>query len=132
MPQQIYISHIQKFSTHDGYGIRTNVFFKSCPMKCKWCANPETIEPFPQLMFYSHKCINCGKCLPVCAYDSIVVKNGRMSQNFDHCKHCGKCVETCLNDAREINGRLMTPEEVFEEVNQDKVFYQSSGGDVTF
>lgn len=132
MPQLVYISNIQKFSTHDGPGIRTNVFFKGCSMGCQWCANPETIDPYPQLMFYETKCSGCGRCIASCAYDAIEYKDGKIVQLKSKCKNCGECVRACRDDARELNGKLKTPEEVFEIVDQDRVFYEQSGGGVTF
>lgn len=132
MPQLVYISNIQKFCTHDGPGIRTNVFFKGCSMECQWCANPETIQPYPQMLFYHSKCTGCGKCLAVCAHEAIQVQDGHVVQNPHKCRNCGRCTEVCSAKAREVIGELKTPEEIFEEVNQDKVFYQTSGGGVTF
>lgn len=136
MPQLVYVSNIQKFSTHDGLGIRTNVFFKGCSMNCQWCANPETIEPYPQLMFYESKCNVCGRCLKVCAHDAVAIDtNGsspRLLQNSAKCRNCGACESACRSHAREINGKLYTPEDIFEKVNQDKVFYLESNGGVTF
>ena len=134
MPQLVYVTNIQKFCTHDGPGIRTNVFFKGCSMECKWCANPETIDPYPQLMYYRNKCTGCGRCIPDCIHEAIKFHHdgSRVEQIPGKCKNCGACVSTCRQDAREIIGELKTPEEVFEIVNQDKVFYQQSGGGVTF
>lgn len=132
MPQLVYISNIQKFSTHDGPGIRTNVFFKGCSMECQWCANPETIHPYPQMMFYKSKCTNCGRCIPVCIHEAITFQKGNVVQLGGKCRGCGDCVNACMSEAREIIGQLKTPEEVFEIVNQDKVFYEQSAGGVTF
>ncbi len=132
MPQLVYISNIQKFCTHDGPGIRTNVFFKGCSMECQWCANPETIEPYPQMLFYRSKCVNCGKCIPVCAHEAIQIQDGHIVQNSYKCRNCGRCTEVCTAKAREIIGQLKSPDEIFEEVNQDKIFYETSGGGVTF
>lgn len=132
MPQLVYITNIQKFSTHDGPGIRTNVFFKGCSMECQWCANPETIHPYPQLMFYKNKCSGCGRCGDACPSGAISVENGLVTTSVNKCTNCGSCVKVCRNEAREIIGKNISPEEVFEAVNQDKVFYEQSGGGVTF
>lgn len=134
MPQLVYVTNIQKFCTHDGPGIRTNVFFKGCSMECKWCANPETIDPYPQLMYYHNKCTGCGRCIPDCIHEAIKFHHdgSRVEQIPGKCKNCGACVSACRQDAREIVGELKTPEEVFKIVDQDKVFYQQSGGGVTF
>ena len=114
MPQLVYVTNIQKFCTHDGPGIRTNVFFKGCSMECKWCANPETIDPYPQLMYYRNKCTGCGRCIPDCIHEAIKFHHdgSRVEQIPGKCKNCGACVSACRQDAREIVGELKTPEEV--------------------
>lgn len=132
MPQLVYITNIQKFSTHDGPGIRTNVFFKGCSLQCKWCANPETIDPYPQLLFYRNRCSGCGRCVAYCEHGALELVDGSLRQHRIQCTNCGKCTTVCPNSAREIIGAIHTPEEVFEIVNQDKVFYEQSGGGVTF
>lgn len=134
MPQLVYITNIQKFCTHDGPGIRTNVFFKGCSMECQWCANPETIDPYPQLLYYRNKCTGCGRCIPDCIHEAIRFHRdgSRVEQILGKCKNCGACISACRSEAREMIGELKTPEEVFAIVNQDKVFYEQSGGGVTF
>ena len=132
MPQLVYISNIQKFSTHDGPGIRTNVFFKGCSMECQWCANPETIHPYSQLMFYKNKCSGCGRCIDVCPNGAVSLHDGKIINSVNKCKNCGHCVKVCRNEAREMIGKVISPEEVFRIVNQDKVFYEQSAGGVTF
>lgn len=132
MSNLAYITNIQKFCTHDGPGIRTNVFFKGCALNCQWCANPEAIQGYPQLMFYANKCIGCGRCIPVCVHEAISMKDGKIVQDPAKCRNCGKCTEVCQSEAREIIGKLYSPEEIFDIVNQDKVFYEASGGGVTF
>ena len=103
-------------------------------MECKWCANPETIDPYPQLMYYRNKCTGCGRCIPDCIHEAIKFHHdgSRVEQIPGKCKNCGACVSACRQEAREIVGELKTPEEVFKIVDQDKVFYQQSGGGVTF
>lgn len=132
MPQLVYVTNVQKFCTHDGPGIRTNVFFKGCSMECQWCANPETIQPYPQLLYYSGKCTGCGKCVSACTHNAIDIKDGHIMHLAHKCTNCGRCAELCPAMAREIVGSLKTPEEIFEEVNQDKIFYETTGGGVTF
>ena len=108
MPQLVYVTNIQKFCTHDGPGIRTNVFFKGCSMECKWCANPETIDPYPQLMYYRNKCTGCGRCIPDCIHEAIKFHHdgSRVEQIPGKCKNCGACVSACRQEAREIIGEL--------------------------
>ena len=111
---------IQRFSLHDGPGIRTAVFFKGCPLRCLWCHNPESQRPGPELLFYAHKCAGCGKCAALCA-------NTRTPE----CTGCGRCVSVCAYGAREISGREISAEEVLKTVLRDKAFYRTSGGGVT-
>ena len=114
------IFEIQRTSFVDGPGIRTTVFFKGCNMKCKWCHNPESQQPQPQLMYYKNKCTGCGKCMEVCPF------------NLKKCELCGECVKHCPYEARKICGREYTIDEIFTEVSKDKLFYDTSGGGVTF
>ena len=114
------IFEIQRTSFVDGPGIRTTVFFKGCKMKCKWCHNPESQQPQPQLMYYKNKCTGCGKCMEVCPF------------NLKKCELCGECVKHCPHEARKICGREYTIDEIFTEVSKDKLFYDTSGGGVTF
>ena len=111
---------IQRFSIHDGPGIRTAVFFKGCPLRCAWCHNPESQSPRPQLMFYAHKCTGCGKCAGVCA-----------NTHTPACTGCGRCAAVCRSGAREISGQEISAEEVTEKVLRDRAFYETSGGGVT-
>lgn len=114
------IFDIQRFSIHDGPGIRTTVFVKGCPLRCLWCHNPESQRPEKELMFYQNKCVGCGKCEDVC-------RNTFTSE----CTACGKCVSVCSHGAREIKGREADTEEVFNTVKRDIEFYKNSGGGVT-
>ncbi len=104
----------------DGPGIRTTVFFKGCNLHCAWCHNPESQSARKQMMFYKSKCRGCGICREVCPND------------LEKCELCGKCEVYCPNNARQICGREMTVDEVFAEVVKDKMFYEASGGGVTF
>ena len=114
------IFDIERSSYVDGPGIRTTVFFKGCNLRCAWCHNPESQSPEPQMMFYQNKCTGCGKCREVCPHHLL------------SCDLCGKCVLYCPHNAREICGKEVTVEEVFDEVVKDKVLYEMSCGGVTF
>lgn len=114
------IFDIQRNSFVDGPGIRTTVFFKGCNLRCKWCHNPESHSFLPQMMYYKNKCTGCGKCREVCPY------------NLTRCDLCGKCTIYCPHDARRICGREYSVDEVFDAVIKDKIFYETSGGGVTF
>lgn len=113
------IFDIVRNSFVDGPGIRTTVFFKGCNLKCAWCHNPESQDFDKQMMFYKDKCIGCGKCKSICP-------------NKEACTLCGKCTLFCPKDARKVCGKEYTVEEVFSEVIKDKIFYENSGGGVTF
>ena len=123
------IFNLQKYCLHDGDGIRTNVFFKGCPLKCLWCHNQEGLSSSKSLSFFANKCTACGRCLSVC--DCRTITNGILNIDRNKCMLCGKCVQVCLNDANEIIGMEMTAQEVFKEVMKDKIFYASSGGGMT-
>ena len=123
------VFNIQKFCIHDGDGIRTCVFLKGCPLKCKWCHNPESLDKAPVLSFNKQKCSSCGRCIAECSARNI--ENGNLKIDRKKCIKCGKCTEICLNDANEIIGKEMTTSEVLEEVLKDKIFYETSGGGLT-
>ena len=110
---------LQKCSTDDGPGLRTTVFFKGCPLRCRWCHNPESQSAAPQMLFHAQRCTGCGKCRTICP-------GGK------HCTLCGKCTVYCPSHAREIAGELHTVEEIFAEIEADRIFYETSGGGVTF
>ena len=96
------ITNIQKYSIHDGEGIRTTIFFKGCPLKCSWCHNPETQSFEKEFFHYDQRCVGCGKC-------------------------GGKYYEDCINNGWEICGREITAKELFNEVQKDQAFYETSG-----
>lgn len=123
---------IQRFSTQDGPGIRTTVFFKGCPLRCLWCSNPESQSPMPQLLYFEDHCTHCYKCIDVCPSQAIQkADDGRLLQDRQSCAACGKCVEECLTDARSISGKVMTVEEVCRIIEKDMAYYRTSGGGVT-
>jgi pyruvate formate lyase activating enzyme len=126
------IVNIQKFSLHDGPGIRTLVFFKGCPLRCLWCDNPECINPMPEIGFNRALCNRCGRCVAVCSQGAMALDGDNIPLiNRDRCTACGECVEVCAPKALIIYGRDMSPEEVFAEVSGDAIFYSSSEGGIT-
>lgn len=127
-----YITNIQKFSVHDGKGIRTNVFLKGCCLSCKWCANPEGINGCRELLYQRRKCILCRKCLEACPGHALRMAGNSIEIDRERCTKCGICQKICSGMALEISGKPMTADEVFQIVNEDKVFYEASGGGVTF
>lgn len=126
------ITNIQKYSIHDGAGIRTTVFFKGCPLSCRWCHNPETQSFSKQLMFQAERCTGCGSCIEACQATAIFINNGISVTNEKLCTQCGMCSEYCLQNIREISGKHYTVDELVREVEKDKAFYEQSEGGITF
>ena len=118
------IFDIQNLSLHDGPGLRTTVFFKGCPLRCLWCANPESQSSQPEMMYYSDKCVHCMACKEVCPTGAVFTRKG--------CIGCGKCMEVCMYCARKLVGKSMTSDQVMEEIRKDSMLYKESDGGVTF
>jgi pyruvate formate lyase activating enzyme len=126
------VTNIQGYSIHDGPGIRTVVFLKGCGLECQWCSNPECISPQPEVGFVKALCTKCGKCAGVCPVEALVYEAGK----FPHidralCTGCGTCSSVCSYEAIVLFGKAMNVEELFDAVNRDKIFYETSGGGVT-
>jgi pyruvate formate lyase activating enzyme len=127
------ISTIQRYSTKDGPGIRSTVFFKGCPLGCLWCSNPELIRSKPDLLYAREKCSRCGSCIEACPHKSLsFADDGFISVDRFLCHGCGDCVATCPNGALELIGRNVTVDEACKELLRDRVFYQTSNGGMTF
>ena len=125
------ITNVQKFSIHDGDGIRTSVFFKGCPLKCEWCHNPETQRFEKEMQCDKEKCVGCGTCAKVCPNGAISMENGKPEMKKDACTFCGKCVNFCPIGIREIIGREYSVKELIKELMKDQMFYEESGCGVT-
>ena len=127
------ITNIQKFSIHDGDGIRTTVIFKGCPLKCEWCLNPETQRFEKEMQVDREKCTGCGTCASVCPNGAVrMTEDHRPSWDPKACTFCGKCENFCPAGVREIVGREYTVKELTKELMKDQMFYEESGGGVTF
>lgn len=125
------VTNIQRFSIHDGPGIRTTVFLKGCNLRCFWCHNPETWNPKPELQLFLNKCIGCGECFNRCPNNAHVMINGERQFLRNRCVGCGICTETCYAEALVLVGEKMTVDQVMQEVLADKAFYESSNGGIT-
>lgn len=125
------IFDIQRFSIHDGPGIRTTVFVKGCPLKCLWCHNPESQEPKPEVFFSPDRCIGCGYCVSACEKGCHHLERGERVYVRDECIRCGECARECYAGALEVAGKMMSVEDAITEVEKDRPFYDNSGGGMT-
>jgi pyruvate formate lyase activating enzyme len=125
------VFNVMRYALHDGPGIRTVVFLKGCPLACQWCHNPESQGSRPELMITVKRCTGCGDCLTACPTGAAVLVDG-VPGATKACTACGQCVDACLVGARTITGRTMTVAEVMSELVRDRVFFEESGGGVTF
>ena len=128
------IFNVQKYNMYDGPGVRTIIFFQGCPLRCKWCANPEGMMKKNRVMFKSNLCIDCGKCAEVCPVGIHTMNNITNKHEVNHnieCIGCGKCVDVCCNSAITIVGESKTISELMEIIEEDRTFYELSGGGVT-
>ncbi len=129
------VFNIQKYSVHDGPGIRTVVFLKGCPMRCKWCSNPESQQSYPELAYNPNKCIGtdtCPLCADICPSGALIQDSDKLIEiDRQICKRCFSCAEACTSIAVNIYGKTMTASEIISKVEDDSLFYSRSGGGIT-
>ena len=120
---------IKHFAVHDGPGIRTTVFLKGCPLRCLWCHSPESQSPRPEVAYYPNLCISCGACVEACPNGAQTLSTPKILREL--CTGVGRCAEECYAGATIMYGREATVEDVLEEVDKDRLLYETSGGGVT-
>ncbi len=129
------VFNIQQYSVHDGPGIRTTVFLKGCPLSCRWCCNPESMQSSPELAYNQSKCIGveeCSRCKTACSFGAIEEgEGGKITINREACQKCFSCEGMCPSTAMHTFGKQMSVPEVLEVVEEDSAFYSRSGGGLT-
>lgn len=132
MEQKGLVFNIQKFSIHDGPGVRTTVFLKGCPLRCKWCANPESQSSKVQMMYDGEKCQHCLSCVKACPENAVsMAEDGKIRIDHKKCTGCLECEKVCPGRALSHEGDWKSVKEVFDVCMQDEIFYEDSGGGVT-
>lgn len=126
------IFDIKRYSIHDGPGIRTTIFLKGCPLSCWWCHNPESQSAFTEVLYRPDRCIGCGACEAACPAGAISLTQRGYVADPDRCTGCGECARVCPSEAREMIGRKVGIEEILKEIEKDVLFFDESGGGVTF
>ena len=119
---------IRRFSTHDGNGIRTTVFLKGCPLKCAWCQNPEGISGQIQPVYFENKCIQCGTCLKIAKNGGVYLENGKIQLNRTRVDDWPAIIDQCPSGAIEMDSKLISVEELVDELMKDEVFFRKGGG----
>jgi len=127
------IFDVKRYAIHDGPGIRTTVFLKGCPLRCQWCQNPEGLELEPEIFWRENRCAeDCSACVTACTSRAVSKNGNRVVVDKEKCDFCRSCEDACVYDALEIVGREVSVEEIMEEIEKDRVFFDQSGGGVTF
>lgn len=124
------VFNVMRFAVHDGPGIRTTVFLKGCPLACRWCHNPESQSPRPEVVYSEQRCLRCGACVAACPNHALSLDES-VHVDADRCRVCGTCVDCCFAEARQRAGALTTVSDLLKKVERDRIFYEESGGGVT-
>lgn len=131
LEKRVTVFDIGHFRNTDGYGIRTIIFFKGCPLRCQWCSNPFGLSPARQLAVNKERCVGCGRCVQACPNGVNRVEDGKVVVQFERCTLCGKCLLKCPVSTRMISGKDYSVKELFDIVYKDAAFYRRSRGGVT-
>lgn len=130
--EQGLIFDITPYMIEDGPGIRTNVFFKGCPLNCKWCSNPYGLKKHSEIIFAKNRCTSCGKCIKVCDSGAISFdQKGTIAMDFSKCTNCGNCISVCFSKALSIVGKYYTVNEVYEILDRDRAYFRRGNGGIT-
>jgi pyruvate formate lyase activating enzyme len=133
MDKKGIIFDIKKFAIHDGPGTRSTVFFKGCPLRCLWCHNPEGMSPVPEVLVFARRCLaDCRACIELCPQKALAKNKDGIALDRGLCNACGLCAAACPSEALQMAGRTVSVEQVMSELARDDIFYQDSGGGITF
>jgi pyruvate formate lyase activating enzyme len=126
------IFDVKRYSLHDGPGIRTTVFLQGCPLSCWWCHNPESQSASASMHYQPESCLGCEACVDTCDEHALTLTSDGIQRDEQLCVTCGECAEACPTESRDLVGRTVSVEDVLFELEKDRLYYDESGGGVTF